>query len=302
MTEYTSPNAVLRAISDVAKRQAKEVGGTANAIIEMEYRTRLLTRVFAASDPGWVLKGGTSTLVRLPDARATKDIDLLRENRTLETAIQELKDLVSTNLGDFFRFTLLTTTPTLEGDGQGAREGAELTFDAFCGQKKLNHISVDLVVSPTPLVGAIEDGESPLAQQLPRLPQRAYRLYPLVDQIADKACAMVEVHSTGRPSTRAKDLVDLVTYASTQEIESHLLRQAIVTEAQHRGLLSVDFANRVPAEDWKSQYRTMASRIPYCKRHPTLTDAVKLVRNFIDGAVTNLDNSMTWNPQSLGWE
>lgn len=113
---------------------------------------------------------------------------------------------------------------------------------------------------------------------------------------------MVEVHPSGRRSTRAKDLIDLVTYASTQEIESHLLRQGIVTEAKHRGLSHVDFANRVPAEDWKSQYRTMASQITYCQRHPAVTDAAKLVRDFIDGAVMNLDDPLTWNPRSLAWE
>lgn len=302
MTDYTSPNAVLRAISDVAKRQSKVVGGNANTIVEMEYRNRLLARVFTASDPGWVLKGGTSTLVRLPDARATKDIDLLRENRTLQTAIQELKELASVNLGDFFRFTLLTTASTLEGNDQGAREGAVLTFGTYCGQTKLNNVSVDLVVSPTSLVGAVEERKSPSAQLLPRPPQGTYRLYPLVDQIADKACAMVEIRPNGQRSTRTKDLVDIVTYASTQEIESHLLRQAIVTEAHHRGLSSVDFADRVPAEEWKSRYRTAASRISYCNRHATVFDAVDLVRDFIDGAVSNLSDPRIWSPQSLIWE
>lgn len=302
MTEYTSPNAVLRAISDAAKRQSKTVAGNTNTIIEMEYRNRLLARVFTASDPGWVLKGGTSTLVRLSDARATKDIDLLRENRTLQTAVQELKELASENLGDFFRFSLLTTAPTLEGDGQGAREGAVLTFGTYCGLKKLNNVSVDLVVSPTSLIGAVEEMESPSAQLLPRLPQGTYRLYPLVDQIADKACAMVETYPSGQRSTRTKDLVDIVTYASTQEVESRLLRRAIVTEAQHRGLSSVDFANRIPAEEWASRYRTAASRVSYCDRHATIFDAVELVRDFIDGVVTNLSDTLIWNPQSLAWE
>ncbi|NJC56621.1 hypothetical protein BKA07_001656 [Brevibacterium marinum] len=179
MSEYTSPSAVVRAISDVAKSQAKEVGGNTAAIVEMEYRNRLLTRVFVASDPSWVLKGGTSTLVRLPDARATKDIDLLRESGTLEAAIEELKKLAALDLGDFFRFTLLTSGPILEGEGQGAREGAVLVFDVYCGQKKLNRVSVDLVVSRTPLTSAVEVGESPLAKKLPMLPHRLYRLYPL---------------------------------------------------------------------------------------------------------------------------
>lgn len=302
MSEYTSPSAVVRAISDVAKSQAKEVGGNTAAIVEMEYRNRLLTRVFAASDPSWVLKGGTSTLVRLPDARATKDIDLLRESGTLEAAIEELKKLAALDLGDFFRFTLLTIGPILEGEGQGAREGAVLVFDVYCGQKKLNRVSVDLVVSRTPLTSAVEVGEPPLAKKLPMLPHRLYRLYPLVSQIAEKACAMVETHFANQPSTRSKDLVDIVTYASTQQLESSTLRQAVIAEARLRGLSSVDFAGRVPARDWIRQYKEAANRIPHCNRHPTVIDAVELVRDFIDEAVMNQNNSQTWSPQALRWE
>lgn len=148
LNEYESPRAVLRAISAAAKRQAKEVGAPVDKIMQMEYRNRLLARVFA---PGteWVLKGGTSTLVRLPDARATKDIDLLRQGAGIEAAVSELQEIAAKDIGDFFRFTLTKTTPTLEGGTQPAREGVVLVFDTFCG-KQLNPINVDLVVSPTP--------------------------------------------------------------------------------------------------------------------------------------------------------
>lgn len=302
MAEYTSPNAVLRAISDVAKRQTKRSGGTASAFVELEYRARLLARVFAPSDPGWVLKGGTSTLVRIPDARATKDIDLLREKGTVEAAIEELKALAVTDLGDFFHFELLTASPTLENDGQGAREGAEVVFDVYCGQKKLNRISVDLVVSSAPLLGEIETLQSPLAEKLPRLPHGHYRLYPLIDHIADKACAMVEIHSGDRLSTRSKDLVDIVTYASIYRLESRPLRQAIVTEARLRDLSIVDFAGRVPADSWENSYKTAAARIPHCHRHPTVGGAVELVQAFIDGAVAAKRTPRVWSPELLTWK
>ena len=46
----------------------------------------------------------------------------------------------------------------------------------------------------------------------PALLQPAYRAYPLLDHIADKTCAILERQGTARrPSTRFKDLVDLVT-------------------------------------------------------------------------------------------
>lgn len=299
LNEYESPRAVLRAISAAAKRQAKEVGAPVDKIMQMEYRNRLLARVFA---PGaeWVLKGGTSTLVRLPDARATKDIDLLRQGAGIEAAVSELQEIAAKDIGDFFRFTLTKTTPTLEGGTQPAREGVVLVFDTFCG-KQLNPINVDLVVSPTPLAGEVETQETPLASILPSLPHGAIRLYPLVDQIADKASAMVEIRAGGRQSSRSKDIVDVVTFASTYSFESRSLRQAIMTEAVLRGLPVEDFAGRIPAEAWMSQYATEAARISHCYRHPTIDDAIGLVRTFIDGAIATAGESHMWDPSTLAW-
>ncbi len=48
-----------------------------------------------------------------------------------------------------------------------------------------------------------------------------YRLYPVANQIADKVCAtLADYH--GRPSSREKDLVDLVVIAVTQSVRRSL--------------------------------------------------------------------------------
>ena len=60
---------------------------------------------------------------------------------------------------------------------------------------------------------------------LPRLPSHPYRLYPVVDQVADKVCATLALYS-GRPSSREKDLVDLVLLAVTQDVGAARLRRA----------------------------------------------------------------------------
>lgn len=301
MDDYASPNAVLRAITDAAKRQAKEHGGNVNNIIQLEYRNRLLARVFS---PGaeWVLKGGTSTLVRLPDARATKDIDLLRRDIPIDEAIDDLKELASRDLGDFFHFTLKEAKPTLEDGVQNGRDGAVVVFEVSCGPKRLNRVRVDLVVSPTQLMGDVELGETQLSKLLPKLPHAAPRLYPLVDQISDKACAMVEIRSNGAASTRTKDLVDIVTFASTYPFDKDVLRLAITAEAALRGLEIDDFARRIPTDIWAGQYAAEAAKIPHCRRHPIIDDAVDLVSVFIDEAVADTGGPLTWDPADLAWK
>lgn len=73
---------------------------------------------------------------------------------------------------------------------------------------------------------------------LPRLPSSNYRLYPIVDQVADKVCATMALYN-GRPSSREKDLVDLVVIAKTQTMQADKLGRSIREEALVRSLLPV---------------------------------------------------------------
>lgn len=61
---------------------------------------------------------------------------------------------------------------------------------------------------------------------LPELPE--ITVYPLADQGADKLCAMYEQHGvTGIPSSRFRDLHDLVLILQTYELDASLLSQAV---------------------------------------------------------------------------
>src|SRR3546814_18700220 len=64
-----------------------------------------------------------------------------------------------------------------------------------------------------------------------------YRLFPVVDQIADKVCATMRTdYPGGRRSSRVKDLVDLVVLAQTQSVDMDDLRVAIATKQALRGM------------------------------------------------------------------
>ncbi|MDA8208611.1 MAG: nucleotidyl transferase AbiEii/AbiGii toxin family protein, partial [Actinomycetota bacterium] len=73
--------------------------------IELEYFNRFLSRIFSdGTSSDWVLKGGTGMLARVPNTRATRDIDLHLQSASLDEALQELVRLASIDLGDHFRF------------------------------------------------------------------------------------------------------------------------------------------------------------------------------------------------------
>jgi hypothetical protein len=57
----------------------------------------------------------------------------------------------------------------------------------------------------------------------------------LVDHVADKVCAIFERHN-GNPSTRFKDLIDLVAISRRATMNADLQKRALVTEAARRNL------------------------------------------------------------------
>ena len=58
----------------------------------------------------------------------------------------------------------------------------------------------------------------------------------MTDQIADKVCATLSLYK-GKPSSREKDLVDLVLMATTQQILGARLERALTRGPQLEGLI-----------------------------------------------------------------
>ncbi len=58
--------------------------------------------------------------------------------------------------------------------------------------------------------------------ELPGLATPPIRLYPVVDHIADKLCATQATYGTNNdlPSSRVRDLVDLVVFARSQDVDA----------------------------------------------------------------------------------
>lgn len=180
-----------------------------------------------------MLKGGTGVLARVGSARATRDVDLFRRDQTLEGALADLRRLASVDLEDFFRFEY-TGHGSAVGGQQIYTEGYRVSFDVYIGANRRGTLNVDLVVDVV-----ITDDPTARAPanslHIPKLRSHDYRLYPVVDQIADKVCATLMEYN-GKPSSREWDLVDLVVLATTENIAADKLRLALDSEARVRNL------------------------------------------------------------------
>ena len=125
-----------------------------------------------------------------------------------------------------------------------------------------------------------------------------YRLYPLVDQIADKVCATADSYN-GRPSSREKDLVDLVVIAVTQDVDGSALGVAIATETMRRKMVQID--TFVVPRSWGASYAKMARRVPHCAGFESVDLAVGLVGRFIDPVLDGSANGLKWTADTRMW-
>lgn len=258
-------------------------------------RDRFLCRVF--QEPGeWLLKGGAMMLSRIGSARATRDVDLLRPNSTLDEALEELCQLVAVDLGDHCRYEYLGTRPMVARDRQAGRAGCRVTFSARIGVAQKDDVKVDLVVGDE-LHGDVEVRTPENRVEVPAIDAVPYQLYPVVDQIADKLCAMMGIHVGGRQSSREKDLIDLVILARTVRIPADSLTAALQFETRRRGV-TVDRV--IAPRTWGPAYRREARQRPHCKDHQSVADAIELIAALVEPALNGRAVGW-WEPDQLRW-
>jgi len=297
---FSTPQGVEQAIKSAAKKQA-EAGLSASITdaIQNEYRNRFLSRVFSGAEgASWVLKGGTGMLARIHDARATIDVDLLAEAVDLDEALSDLTKLVQVDLGDFFRFDYLKHEKIGVSDNQPNIDGYRVIYQVSIGVASKGTIKIDLIVGGL-ITGKVEYVKPVGKLNIPRLKSFPYRLYPLSDQVADKVCAVIEVHN-GKESSRIKDLIDLVEVATYFDMFGGELSTALLAEFDHRGRRPPSKL-LVPAR-WKGGYLKLSRETPAAQRFEDFESAVDLVSSYINPVLTGEVDTRTWSSKSLSWE
>lgn len=296
---YPTPAGVESAIKEAAKKAAvADASLDVNKRIQLEYFNRFLSRVFSEGDESeWVLKGGTGILARVPSTRSTRDIDLYRRGFSLTQALDDLIRLAAMDLEDHFRFEYTGHTDSIGTDTQPYTEGCQVKFNILIGLSARGSLQVDLAVGAG-ITGDVTTAEPATMLDLPRLASHRYRLYPVVDQIADKVCATMTEYND-RASSREKDLVDLVVFAITQDIDGTALRIAIASEARRRKMEPFD--RFVVPSTWGAGYAKLCKSVPYCANYRTVELANTLVTVMIDPALSGDADGKTWSHKAPTW-
>ncbi|MEU3795994.1 nucleotidyl transferase AbiEii/AbiGii toxin family protein [Streptomyces fructofermentans] len=232
-------------------------------LMKIFYFNRLAARVFTKEPDGWLIKGGQALLVRYRGAaRLSQDIDLqcAHPEVTPDEARHLVIEAASLDLGDYLRYA---PDKFLGHSGEG-RGGAQY-FQVFLGAARVATVKVDLVVgrtlSGTPEIRTLKsavDIEWPV--DWPDV-----RLYPVIDHIADKICAMYERHGAHAEfgSNRYRDLADLLLISQQETVPGQPVTQALHQEAERRRRHGIDVvlpaAFTVPGSDWRAGYPKQAA-------------------------------------------
>lgn len=290
---YRTSEAFRSALSDrIGVASVSSDGFTINQLRRQFAYGRLLARIFTGGESRWVLKGAGGLLARLPGyARHSLDIDLFHQG-DMASGIEELQRLGGTDpFGDFFTFDINAgQTPAPDAPN------VALGVVAFLGEREFERFKVDLVVVSN--LTAAPELIVPISPiDIPGLTAVPYLVYPLVDHIADKHAAMIEPHRSG-PSTRYRDLVDLVIIATSNSVDAASLHVAMVSEYTHRSL-AVPEAVELPSEDWISGYQRAATTARNL-HYPTATEALAIVKKMLDPILAGRSSGI-WDPVTLQW-
>jgi hypothetical protein len=290
---YASPSAFRQALTDKLRTLAATSQWSLEQLQRQMAYDRLLERLYLTDD-NWIVKGATALLARHLSVRASIDIDLYR-NASRAEAEADLRKAAQREIGDWFRFEVGGTLPGTHPAG-----GARIPVTAFIGATPWAAFHVDLAGDELTMTG-VPDDVPPLAQvALPDFSQRGYRAYPLVDHIADKIVAMMQHYGAMRvPSTRYKDLVDLVAIVTAATVAAEPQIAALKSEAARR---KVKLPRRFDVPDlalWDAGYAAEAGRslLPIAR---TLDEAVEVVRPFVDPVLDGAASG-NWVPTAGRW-
>ena len=238
-----------------------------------------------------MLKGALALDFRLGNrTRTTKDMDLTRSDAE-ESATADLIAAQSIDLGDFFVFAVEKAGGIPENeDSVRYRVRAELAGRIF------EEVTVDIGFSD-PLSWQPESVSGPDLLTFADIQPAEVPALPLEQHVAEKLHAYTRSYGQDQPSSRVKDLVDLVLIRRYLPLNADRLRAALVGTFEARRLQSVPARLPQPPKEWAVSYRRLAREVGIDPDLPTgHAEAAALLDPVLGGLAAG-----NWDPERKAW-
>jgi predicted nucleotidyltransferase component of viral defense system len=292
--KYASAVAFRQALEERLKNEAASTGlGLARLRKRVAFEL-FLRRLLVVAPDRWVLKGALALNFRLAIAtRFTKDIDLGRDDDE-QAAIRDITAAQQLAMDDYFTFAATRTDELEDTDELSAirfhvtAQLAGRTFEQF-----LVDIGFSDAISWTPdMIHTSQSlsfaGIEPLA--LPAI--------PIPQHLAEKVHAYTRSYGASkRPSTRPKDLVDILLIEKSTAIQADALRHALEHTFAERVRQLLPTSLPPPPTTWTDPYKRLATTVEV---ESDLTAAYALPATFLDPVLAGQDHGH-WDHQRRTW-
>lgn len=250
-----------QSLNDRIRVAAASLGVDANRIRRALVYQRVLSRL-AGSDV--VLKGGFCLEVRLPQsARATNDIDLVTAVASHDDA-DAVADFLDEHLSepgeDGYSFEVGDPVRLRDQDA----EAGAWRVPILCrfGGSRFETIKVDVVGQLAEVAGATELLTIQPPVTMPGVDAFQVRAVDVFQHAAEKYHAYARIYSQDRPSSRVKDLVDLVLLIEAGLLtDPPRLGQRLTIVHRIRDGENPPASLEPPPGDWRLPYRGMAAEL-----------------------------------------
>lgn len=257
---------------------------------------RFLARLQQVAPGRWRLKGGLALDYRLPvQFRTTRDLDISRQDDEIATT-EDFISAAALDLNDYFGFTVertLTTPPELDD------RSARYHLTASLAGRRFEAFSVDVSFTD-PFFAAPDTVSAPALLAFADVEPISVPAIPVEQHIAEKVHAYTRVYANQRPTSREKDLIDLVLVQGHIPVSAGRLIEALEVTFAVRNTHPLPTSMPVPPPTWGTAYARMATEVRV-NRDPI--DGYQAVSRLLDPVLARrLPHTARWNPDTEEWE
>lgn len=308
MTMMPQQIAALRQSLTMRLRNEAQARAVAVADIRKQYVfTVFLSHLFHRPHTNWVLLGGNALLIRTGGGRFTQDIDLAREEEWADPqeARAELQELLDEGRGESpFEFHLVRAEDHSSVHlGSYGSVSAKIFVEARLGNSVFDRFSVDISTrrhldAPVDQIPLRRIIDHPSLDELPPVPTT-----PVEPHLADKICALYERHGDDgtTPSTRYRDLADIVRFVLSEQFDAARLIVVLGREAARRKLV---LPTRIesPHSTWETRFAVEAQKFAeYPPELRPLEASMNVAGNCLNDVLSGSRTAGIWDPHNQCW-
>ena len=289
---YASAGAFRAALEARLKNEQTD-GMSASRLRKRVVFERLLARLHAVAPEGWYLKGGFALELRLGiEARTTKDVDIdwaLAEGEATEL----LLDAAAHHLDDWFEFDVRRS----RADHDLAGGGQRWTVRAELGGREFESVAIDVGFGVPPVVEPDSVSTSRLLQ-FADIEAVVVSTAAVEQHLAEKLHAYTRIYAGDQPSSRVKDLVDVVVIVRTMAVDGDRLLEAMSSIFERRGTHPTPRRLPAPPSDWARPWAVLVENLP---ADAELTAGAAAAVAFWDPVLAGVVAGGAWDPAASAW-